>query len=61
MRSSRKNRVDFLGTGRGLYSLHPLYRSEAFYHSIPDVLRRLKDGDIPDDQLGHFNISDSFF
>jgi hypothetical protein len=60
MRSSRKYRVDFLGTGRGLYSLHPLYRSEAFYHSIPDALRRLKDGDIPDDQLGHFNISDSF-
>jgi hypothetical protein len=60
MRSSGKYRVDFLGTGRGLYSLHPLYRSEAFYHSIPDALRRLKDGDIPDDQLGHFNISDSF-
>jgi hypothetical protein len=60
MRSARKYRVDFLGSGRGLYSLHPLYRSEAFYHSIPDALRRLKDGDIPDDQLGHFNISDSF-
>jgi hypothetical protein len=60
MKSSRKYRVDFLGAGRGLYSLHPLYRSEAFYHSIPDALRRLKDGDIPEDQLGHFNISDSF-
>jgi hypothetical protein len=60
MRFSRKYRVDFLGTGRGLYSLHPLYRSEAFYHSIPDALRRLKDGDIPDNQLGYFNISDSF-
>jgi len=60
MSSSRKYRVDFLGTGRGLYSLHPLYRSEAFYCSIPDALRRLKDGDIPNDQLGHFNISDSF-
>jgi len=60
MRSSRQYRVDFLGTGPGLYSLHPLYRSEAFYRSIPDALRRLKDCDIPDDQLGHFNISDSF-
>ncbi len=60
MRSSRKFRVDFLGTGRGLYSLHPLYRSQAFYNSIPDALRRLKGDDIPDDQLGHFNISDSF-
>jgi len=60
MRRSRKYRVDFLGTGRGLYSLHPLYRSEAFYHSIPAALRRLKNGDIPADQIGHFNISDSF-
>jgi hypothetical protein len=60
MRSSRKYRVDFLGSGRGLYSLHPLYRSEAFYRSIPDALRRLKDGDIPADQLGHCDISDAF-
>jgi hypothetical protein len=60
MRASQKYRVDFLGPGRGLYSLHPLYRSEAFYHSIPDTLRRLKDGDIPDEQFGHFNICDSF-
>ena len=36
------------------------YRSEAFYRSIPDALRRLKVGDIPDDQLGRFNISDTF-
>ena len=36
MRSSRRFRVDFLGSGRGLYSLHPVYRSEAFYRSIPD-------------------------
>src|SRR5262249_40630977 len=57
MESSRKFRVDFLGTGGGLYSLHPLYRSDAFYRSIPDALRRLKEGDIPQDQLGHFNIS----
>src|SRR5262249_49991985 len=60
MRSSRKYRVDFLETGRGLYWLHPLYRSEALYRSIPDALLRLRDGDIPDDQAGHFNISDPF-
>jgi hypothetical protein len=60
MMSFRKFRVDFLGTGRGLYSLHPLYRSEAFYQSIPDALRRLREDDIPDDQLGRFDISDSF-
>jgi hypothetical protein len=60
MQSSHKYRVDFLGTGGGLYSLHPLYRSEAFYRSIPDALRRLKGGDIPDDQIGRCDISDSF-
>jgi hypothetical protein len=60
MHAFQKFRVDFLGTGRGLFSLHPLYRSEAFYQSIPDALRRLQNGDIPEDQLGRFNISDSF-
>ncbi len=51
-------RIDFLGTEPGLWSLHPAYRSETFYAGLPELVRRVESGDIPEAQRGHYDIVD---
>ena len=53
------HRVDFLGLGEGMYSLHPPYRSEAFYRELPTLIRRIETGQVPDAQRGHYDINAS--
>jgi hypothetical protein len=60
MRKRGLIRVDFLGSGGGVWSLHPLYRSEGFYSQIPAIIRRLKEMDIPAEQYGYYNFTDDF-
>jgi hypothetical protein len=52
-------RLDFLGAGSGLYSLHPTYRSEDFYANLPNLIARIEAGDIPDAQRGDHDINQS--
>lgn len=52
-------RLDFLGRGDGLYSLHPVYRSAEFYENLPNLIARIESGDIPDSQRGHYDITDA--
>jgi hypothetical protein len=52
-------RIDFLGSGAGLYSLHPLYRSETFYRELPQIIARIEAGDIPDGQRGDYDLNAS--
>lgn len=52
-------RLDFLGEGPGLWSLHPKWRSPEFYAALPDVLRRAESGDMPEGQLGDDDLNDS--
>jgi hypothetical protein len=52
-------RLDFLGTAGGMWSLHPVRRTEAFYRSLPDLIRRVEEGDIPAGQRGDYNINES--
>ncbi|WP_216699443.1 glycosyltransferase family 2 protein [Actinotalea ferrariae] len=52
-------RIDFLGTGPGMWSLHPTMRSEIFYDRLPSVIARVEAGDMPAEQLGDYNINDS--
>lgn len=51
-------RVDFLGTAPGMWSLHPPYRSEAFFDALPELIRRVEANDIPDSQRGRYDIVD---
>lgn len=52
-------RVDFLGSGDGMWSLHPKWRSEEFYAALPALVRRVEAGDVPDAQRGDFDVNDS--
>ena len=52
-------RIDFLGSGRGMYSLHPPYRSEIFYRELPRLIARIVADDIPVDQRGDYDVNSS--
>jgi hypothetical protein len=55
------SRLDFLGASPGMWSLHPAYRSPAFYEALPELIARVEAGDIPDEQRGHYDIVDELF
>jgi hypothetical protein len=59
MRRTEHVRVDLLGEPPGLWSLHPLWRSEVFFNELPGLVKRVETGDMPDDQLGDYEIVDS--
>lgn len=52
-------RIDLLGREPGMWSLHPPYRSEAFYRELPALIRRVEAGEMPEAQLGDFDVNDS--
>src|SRR5690606_28406386 len=52
-------RADMLGNGAGMWTLHPPYRSPAFYHTLPELIDRIERDDVPDRQRGHYDINDS--
>ena len=52
-------RIDFLGGGTGMFSLHPPHRSPEFYRRLPELIERIEGGDIPDGQLGEYDINGS--
>ena len=53
------SRVDFLGSGPGMWSLHPPYRSADFYQRLPELIRRVETGDVPDLQRGDHDFNSS--
>jgi hypothetical protein len=54
-------RVDFLGSADGMWSLHPPYRSAAFYEQLPELIARIESGDVPEAQRGYYDINDALF
>jgi hypothetical protein len=52
-------RVDMLGSGPGMWSLHPAMRSDEFYAALPDLVRRVEQGDVPAGQRGDYDVHDS--
>lgn len=52
-------RVDMLGTPPGMWSLHPALRSDEFYEALPELVRRVEEGDVPDAQRGDYDVGDS--
>jgi hypothetical protein len=60
MRQTGSGRLDFLGGGAGMYSLHPISRSEAFYEHLGALVALLEAGATPTtEQLGHYDLDDS--
>ncbi len=52
-------RVDMLGGGDGLWSLHPPYRGANFYAELPRLIAAVESGDVPAAQRGHYDVDDS--
>jgi hypothetical protein len=52
-------RVDLLGSGPGLWSLHAPYRSAEFYRRLPELIQTVESGRVPDAQRGDYDINDS--
>lgn len=52
-------RIDLLGEQPGMWSLHPEWRSEAFYRELPALIERVEAGDIPEEQRGDYDVVDS--
>jgi hypothetical protein len=59
MERQRLLRVDFLGTAPGMWSLHPPARSAAFHRALPEIVRRVETDEIPEGQLGDYDLNDS--
>ena len=59
MRTHRLVRREFLGTGSGMWHLHPPYRCPDFYQKLPALIRRCETGDMPDGQRGHHDFNAS--
>ncbi|MEO3404300.1 hypothetical protein AAFN85_10380 [Mucilaginibacter sp. CAU 1740] len=51
-------RIDFLGSGKGLWSLHPPYRTAAFYEQLPEIIKRVEANDLPEKQQGFYDLID---
>jgi hypothetical protein len=52
-------RIDMLGSPPGMWSLHPPYRSEEFYQRLPECIRTVETGAVPEGQRGHYDLNDS--
>lgn len=52
-------RLDVLGRGHGMWSLHPPYRSEAFYAQLPHLIEQIEQGQVPPEQRGRYDVHDS--
>ncbi|RKP53594.1 glycosyltransferase family 2 protein [Pararobbsia silviterrae] len=53
------HRIDMLGTGNGLWSLHPPYRGPRFYAQLAQLVEAVESNRIPDAQRGHYDVHDS--
>ncbi|MGN6180547.1 MAG: hypothetical protein ACTHNW_15270 [Mucilaginibacter sp.] len=58
MQTNGLKRIDFLGSGDGLWSLHPPYRSKNFYDKLPEILARIDNNDMPPSQYGFYDVVD---
>ncbi|NJN49735.1 MAG: hypothetical protein HC805_08195 [Alkalinema sp. RL_2_19] len=52
-------RVEFLGAGNGMWSLHPPYRCQEFYDRLPELIERVEKDNIPDGQRGYHDVNES--
>jgi hypothetical protein len=59
MRDARMVRLDYLGQKPGMWTLHPVAHDERFYGELPRLVEIIESGDLPEGQLGDYNINDS--
>ncbi|HTB79803.1 MAG TPA: hypothetical protein VK717_02830 [Opitutaceae bacterium] len=59
MRADGLVRREFLGTAPGMWSLHPPYRCADFYHRLPELVKQVEAGEIPEAQRGNHDMNAS--
>ncbi len=59
MQAHNLSRMDLLGSGQGMWSLHPPYRSELFYRELPQLIENIEQGRVPEEQRGRYDVHDS--
>jgi hypothetical protein len=59
MRAHGLARMDLLGSGQGMWSLHPPFRSESFYRQLPQLIEDIEQGRVPEEQRGRYDLHDS--
>lgn len=59
MRERGLIRREFLGRPPGMWSLHPPYRCADFYRKLPELVRRIEAGDVPENQRGNHDLDES--
>lgn len=58
MEQSGLFRLDFLGTGTGMWALHPPYRSRLFYARLPSLVSEVEHGEMCEAQRGRHDVED---
>jgi hypothetical protein len=51
-------RIDFLGSGDGIWSLHPPYRTASFYNDLPQLIKGVVTNTLDSSQDGFYDIVD---
>ena len=59
MSSRGLKRLDMLGSGPGLWALHPIHKTPQLAALLPEILSRVESGDVPDEQRGHYDLHPS--
>jgi hypothetical protein len=59
MQAHGLSRMDVLGSGPGMWSLHPPFRSELFYRKLPQLIADIEQNKVPEDQRGRYDVHDS--
>jgi hypothetical protein len=52
-------RVDFLGREPGMWSLHPPVRTERYFRILPELLRCVEQGEVPEAQRGQHDLQET--
>jgi len=58
MQMNNFKRIDFLGEGKGLWSLHPPFRTKSFYENLEKIIKRIETNTLPESQLGFYDVVD---
>jgi hypothetical protein len=53
-------RVDYLGSGPGMWFLHPAQRGPAFTANLPNLIAAIEADDVPASQRGSFELRDDW-
>jgi hypothetical protein len=59
MDAAGMHRVDYLGRGPGMWTLHPRERTESYYELLPELVGRIERGDVTERQRGYYDLDES--